>query len=276
MVKDSHSKLEIALIGCGKMGGAMLRGWIKAGILGHAHVMEPSALPSDLNRPDISAYSDAAAFSKAKPRMDVCVLAVKPQIMEDVCLSMRDAVPQDALLLSVAAGRTIISFEKIFGTGRPIVRTVPNTPAAIGRSMTVAVANRNVSPLQRKQSNLILESIGLVEWVDDEELINAATAVSSSSPAFFYLLVETLAKAGEKHGLAPELSMKLARQTLIGCAALADHDAGTSAEQLRKNVTSPNGTTQAALNVLMGNPGLAELMDQAVTACVNRARELSR
>lgn len=274
--KPESISLDVALIGCGKMGGALLRGWLKAKIAKHIHVLEPAGLPPGLNAGNITLYNDSGAFLKAKPAVTVCVLAVKPQIMEEVCQSIRTVVSPQALLLSVAAGRTIDSFEKCFGSGQPVVRTVPNTPAAIGKSMTVAVASSHVSPQQKHYADLLLSAVGLVEWVDDEKLIDSATAVSSSSPAYFYYLVETLARAGEKQGLSPALSLKLARETLIGCAALADHDAQTPVETLRKNVTSPNGTTEAALKVLMENDNFQSLLDRAVAACVARAKQLSQ
>lgn len=271
--------LNIALIGCGKMGSAMLRGWLDAGIGGRVHVLEPQGLPpgfGDFTPSPVDCRTSAEDFAKAASGADVYVLAVKPQIMEEVCRSIAAAVPREALVLSIAAGQTIESFERRFGEKQAIVRAMPNTPAALGESATVAVANPHVSQKQKDQADALLRSMGMVKWIDDENLMDAVTALSGSGPAYVFLMIETLAKAGEKAGLPADLAMTLARQTVIGSAALAESEPGTPAETLRRNVTSPGGTTAAALKVLMDTGELQNLFDRAIEAARDRGRELSK
>ena len=271
--------LNIALVGCGKMGSAMLRGWLDAGIGGRIHVLEPQGLPpgfGDFTPNPVDCCTSAEDFARAASGADVYVLAVKPQIMEEVCRSIAAAVPREALVLSIAAGQTIESFQRRFGESQAIVRAMPNTPAAIGKGITVAVANGHVSDNQRGQADALLRATGQVEWVDDENLLDAVTALSGSGPAYIFLLIDTLAKAGEKAGLPADLAMKLARQTVIGSAALAESEPDTPAETLRRNVTSPGGTTAAALKVLMDAGELQNLFDRAIEAARDRGRELSR
>ncbi len=263
---------EIALIGCGKMGGALLRGWQSAGVLKHAHVLDPAGAPSGKN---ITHYKDAAAFVKAKPEANIFVLAVKPQVMDETCKSIASAIPGDALIISIAAGQTISSFEKRLGAKRPVVRSMPNLPASIGKGITVAVTNKNVSAAQKIQADIVLQAAGAVAWVADETLLDPVTALSGSGPAYVFLLIEAMAVAGTKAGLAADLAMKLARQTVIGAGALAEADS-TPAATLRRNVTSPGGTTEAALKVLMDKGEFQNLLDEAIAAASARARELSR
>jgi pyrroline-5-carboxylate reductase len=264
------SQIDIALIGCGKMGGALLRGWLQAGIARRVSVLEPHA-PADIHDPRVVFHKEAAALATR----DIYVLAVKPQIMDDVCRSLKNIIPAGALVLSIAAGRTIASFENHFGAAQPVVRAMPNLPASIGEGATVAVANARVSTPQKQQADSILAAAGLVEWVDDEALMNAVTAVSGSGPAYVFLLIETLGKAGEKAGLPAALARKLARQTVIGSAALAAREADTPAETLRKNVTSPGGTTEAALKILMDDGALQTLFDTAIAAAAARGLQLN-
>lgn len=272
--KPKTAPINIVLIGCGKMGGALLRGWLKAKITKHVHVLEPAGLKGFGK--SVTVHKDAASFLKAKVKADVYVLAVKPQVMDDVCKSIAAAIPSGALVLSIAAGQTISSFEKRFGAKQPIVRSMPNLPASIGQGITVAVPNKRVSAKQKKQADAILQAAGLVEWVNKESLLNPVTALSGSGPAYVFLLIEALAESGKKAGLPADISMKLARQTVIGAAALAGAEAIISAETLRKNVTSPGGTTEAALKVLMNNGDLQALFDRAIAAASVRAAELSQ
>lgn len=273
------SPLNIALIGCGKMGSAMLRGWLSANIENRVHVLDPQGLPTEFNdyAPNpLSWYKDADSFTEAKPNADIFVLAVKPQIMKAVCQSIKAVVPDHALILSIAAGQTISGFERLFGGRQPIIRAMPNTPAAIGKGITAAVANPHVTSSQREQAQAVLDATGPVEWIEDEGWLDAITALSGSGPAYIFHMIEALAAAGEAAGLPADLSMRLARQTVIGAAALAETDADTSAATLRENVTSPGGTTAAALEVLMADQcGLKTLMTNTIDAAVKRSRELS-
>lgn len=269
---------KLALIGCGKMGSAILRGWLAAGERGKILVLDPAGLPPELGHlPLITYFKSTSEFVKAATaeKPEVFILAVKPQVMEAACKSIAPAVSRESLILSIAAGQAITNFEKRFSPAQPVVRAMPNTPAAIGKGITVAVAGKNVSAAQKKTADEILRSTGALEWIDDEELLDAVTALSGSGPAYVFLLMDTLASAGMQAGLPADLAAKLARQTVIGAAALAESEPGTDAAQLRKNVTSPGGTTEAALKILMNGP-LQEIFDTALAAATARGRELSR
>lgn len=264
---------SVLLVGAGKMGTAMAEGWIGAGLPG-----------ASLTLVDPAPHDTVAAFARrsgATLRRDlpsehprVMVLAVKPQVMDAVLAASRHIVGPDTLVLSIAAGISIARFRQGLGTAR-IVRTMPNTPAQLGKGITGAVAAHAVTSEDRALAQALLAAAGEVVWLDDESRIDALTAVSGSGPAYVFYLVEALATAGEKQGLAAEQAMRLARQTIIGAAALLEADPA-AAGQLRKNVTSPGGTTQAALDVLMAENGLAALMDRAVDAARRRSEELGK
>jgi pyrroline-5-carboxylate reductase len=265
----------ITLVGCGRMGGAMLQGWLASDIDATYNVIEPFGQPEfTKDNPRITYGESARAIKKEVAQSDVCILAVKPQMMMEVCEALNHSISDDCLILSVAAGQTIGNFENYFGDQQPIVRVMPNTPASIGKGMSVAVANGNVSEAQRDIVTQLLTCSGKAEWVEDEELMNAVTAVSGSGPAYIFYLIEALAKAGEEVGLDPEKAMILARQTVIGSAALAESEADTAASTLRENVTSPNGTTAAALNVLMDGR-FQEILNEALNAAKTRGEELA-
>ncbi len=266
-------KPTITLIGCGKMGSAMLRGWLSADIADSIHVLEPSGLPEEFRVND-RVHLLSSADDLENP--DIVVLAVKPQMMNDVCQAIKGHITPSTLILSIAAGQKIAGFETCFGSRQPIIRCMPNTPAAIGQGIAVAVANACVSPDQRKTAISLLRSIGLVEWIGDERKMDAVTALSGSGPAYLFYLIEVLAKAGEHSGLDPDFSMRLARQTIIGSAALAAAEPDLPAEILCKNVTSPGGTTEAALSVLMDQDALQNLFDQALQKATERSMELSK
>lgn len=273
----AQPELSLALIGCGKMGSALLRGWLASGRIKHVYILDPGGLPDEFEDEvpgRITFYDKAETFAGARPPAAVFVIAVKPQIMDDVCHAIKRAVNPDALVLSIAAGQTIGKFENYFGVNQPITRSMPNTPAAIGQGMTVCCANAPITPAQKLLAAELLQAVGLVEWVDDESLMDAVTALSGSGPAYIFLLIEAMAAAGVKAGLDQDFAMKLARQTVIGSAALASAES-TPAETLRQNVTSPGGTTAAALAVLMAENGMQDLFDRAIAAATRRSRELS-
>jgi pyrroline-5-carboxylate reductase len=262
----------VALVGAGKMGAAMLEGWLASGLdPNRVVVVDPN--PAD----DIRALAQRGVIinppAGAVADLAAVVLAVKPQVAPDVMESVAQMVSQHTLLLSVMAGRTIAFLEKAV-PGAAVVRTIPNTPAAIGRGITVAVPNAKVSPAQRKLADDLLAATGAIEWVDDEALIDAATAVSGSGPAYVFLLTEALAKAGIAAGLPQPLAENLARATVSGSGELLRRSPLDPAT-LRKNVTSPAGTTAAALDILMGPEGLEKLMRDAVAAAARRSRELA-
>jgi pyrroline-5-carboxylate reductase len=205
----------------------------------------------------------------------VIVVAVKPQVMDEVFPPLARLAGKGTVVLSIAAGRTIAGFERHLAPGVAVIRSMPNTPAAIGRGITVAVGNAHVTPAQRAACDALLRAVGEVAWVDDEGLIDAVTAVSGSGPAYVFYLAECLAEAGVKAGLAPELAQKLARWTVAGSGELL-HRSDLGADVLRQNVTSPGGTTFAALQVLMADGGLPKLMREAVAAATRRSRELAK
>lgn len=267
------------LVGCGKMGGALLSGWLARGTAGDdapVIIIEPASAATAAFRakPGITVVDDAKDIAAGvAPR--VVVFAVKPQGMEKVVPAYRRFVSPATVFLSIAAGRPIAFFERHLGDAAAVVRTMPNTPAAIGRGISVACGNGHVLPEQRELCGRLLSAVGEVAWVDDERLLDPVTAVSGSGPAYVFLLVEALAAAGEAAGLPAELAMRLARATVAGSGELL-HQAHDPAEQLRRNVTSPGGTTAAALDVLMAKRGgLAALLKRAVAAATRRSRELA-
>lgn len=266
---------RLLLIGCGKMGGAMLRGWLRRGIRADdVTVVEPNgAALADLIGQRVTLVGDAAQLP-AGLAPAVVVLAVKPQMMDGAISTLTGFARPASVFLSIAAGRTIGYFEQNLGGAAAIVRSMPNTPAAIGRGITVACANRNVSAAQRAQCDDLLAAVGEVAWVEDEALLDAVTAVSGGGPAYVFLLIECLAEAGAAAGLPPELAMRLARATVCGAGELARLSA-EPASALRQNVTSPGGTTLEALKILMAADGLQPLLTKAIAAATRRSRELA-
>ncbi len=267
---------DLILAGAGNMGGAMLTGWLQQGLDPKRIVIQDPAPP-----PPIAALlkqHGITADAKLGPRKAppaVLLMAVKPQIMDDVFSALAKLAGPETVVLSIAAGKTIASFEKHLAKGIGVVRSIPNTPAAVGRGITVAAANGHVTPKQKALCNALLAAIGEVAWVDDEALIDPVTAVSGSGPAYVFYLTECLAEAGIKAGLAPELAHKLARWTVAGSGELLFRS-DLPADVLRKNVTSPNGTTYAALQVLMAEKGIQPIMTEAVLAATRRSRELAK
>ena len=263
----------VVLVGAGKMGLALAHGWINAGL-------KPAALTLVDPAPQAAtlafARSEGVSLVEAPPATAarVVVLAVKPQIMSSVLPSLKPVFGPHTLAVSIAAGISLATLLDGLATHR-VVRAMPNTPAQVGAGMTGAVAAPGVSPEDLEIAEALLAAAGELLWFDDEARIDQVTAVSGSGPAYVFHLVEALAEAGIAEGLAPEDAMTLARQTVIGAAALMEEDP-TDAATLRKNVTSPNGTTAAALEVLMGEDGMTGLMKRAVHAARVRSEELGR
>jgi pyrroline-5-carboxylate reductase len=265
---------DITLVGCGYMGSALLRTWLDFFSRTRFCVIEPTGLPAEFeNHSNIIHVTDAAAGGEDISTAGVIVLAVKPQIMSQACAALRPFVSGNSVVLSIAAGQTLQNFQTLFGATQPVIRAMPNTPAAIGKGMAVAVAGVNVTPDQKEAAAQILQSTGLLEWVDDEALLDAVTAVSGSGPAYVFYLMEVLARAGEKAGLPPKLAKTLARQTVVGSAALAAQNPEKDPADLRRGVTSPGGTTEAALSILM-NGEIEDLFVRAVEAARKRSEEL--
>ena len=267
-------KGTLVLVGAGKMGGAMLEGWLKGGADPGKIVALDPAPPAEVKaliekhgvrlNPPVSAIAGA----------EVVLVAVKPQVMEDMLPAVVALGAANPLILSIVAGKTIATFERHFGKAAAIIRTIPNTPAAVGRGITAMAANANVSAAQMQLARALLSAVGEVVTVDDEALIDAATAVSGSGPAYVFYLTECLAAAGAKMGLPPALAMQLARATVAGAGELM-RASGEEAATLRQNVTSPKGTTYAALQVLMGENGMQPMFDKAIAAATLRSRELA-
>jgi pyrroline-5-carboxylate reductase len=263
---------SIVLAGAGKMGGAMLTGWLAQGVAASKlAVIDPA--PSG----EIAALAaKGLRINPARAELgDVAalVLAVKPQMFADAAPQLRALVAPSTLVISIMAGTPIAKLSQ--ACGGKVVRAMPNTPAAIGRGVTVAVAEAGVEKSQRATADALLRATGSVEWIEDEALMDAVTAVSGSGPAYVFLLAEELARAGVAAGLSPELATRLARETVAGSGELL-HRSELTSETLRKNVTSPGGTTAAALDVLMGPGGFQPLLTRAVAAATKRSKELAK
>ncbi|WP_051376056.1 pyrroline-5-carboxylate reductase [Bradyrhizobium sp. USDA 3256] len=262
----------IALAGAGKMGGAMLTGWLAQGL-----APERVAVIDPHLSPEISAL--AAKGVRLNPQakdlgtVDTLVVAVKPQSFRDAGAALKSFVGPSTLVVSIMAGTTMSALEEVVGGA--VVRAMPNTPAAIGRGITVAVPSKRVTAAQRAMTDALLKATGLIEWVDDESLMDAVTAVSGSGPAYVFLLAEELARAGVAAGLPEQLATTLARATVAGSGELL-HRSDLPSATLRQNVTSPGGTTAAALEVLMANDGMQPLMTRAIAAATRRSRELAK
>ena len=264
----------LLLVGTGKMGGALLEGWLRQGLdPTSVFVQDPDPSPQVIalaarHGIEIGAAPDLPAAPS------VIVIAVKPQITEKLLPEVEPLLGEATVVLSIAAGRMLQSLSRHLPQGTAIVRAMPNTAAAVGRSVTVACANEAVTRSQALECNMLLEAVGQVVWIEDEALLDAVTAVSGSGPAYVFLLAECLAEAGRHAGLDPDLARHLARATVEGAGELLRHSDLSPAE-LRENVTSPKGTTAAALEVLMGKDGFQELLARAVAAAAKRSRELS-
>jgi pyrroline-5-carboxylate reductase len=257
------------------MGGALLKGWIGNGV-GPVIAVEPkpsAELKSFAKKHRVMLLGDVNDIPSGK--IAACVVALKPQVIKDAAPRLRAIAASGALMVSIAAGTTTKSLVKAWGAKARVVRSMPNTPGAIGRGITAIYAAPKASAKDRALAEKLLSALGETVWVRKEELIDAATAVSGSGPAYVFLLVEAMTEAGIAEGLPRDVAAKLARQTVSGAGALLDAEKTAPAE-LRRNVTSPGGTTEAALNVLMANGGLPKLMQRAVSAARKRARELGR
>lgn len=265
------SNRGLVLLGCGKMGGALLEGWLSRGLPpGAFTVIEPRPSPrlEELAAEGLRLNADLPASPA------IAVLAVKPQMMGDALPALAALGGGGTLFLSIAAGTAIATFEAALGPATPIVRAMPNTPAAVGRGITALIGNDHVDDDALALAETLMQAVGQTLLLENEDQMDAVTAVSGSGPAYVFLLIETLAAAGEAQGLPAEMALRLARATVGGAGQLAETAAEDPA-QLRINVTSPAGTTAAALEVLMREEGgLAPLMKAAVAAAADRGRAL--
>ncbi|MCO6185476.1 pyrroline-5-carboxylate reductase [Rhizobium sp. L1K21] len=263
----------LVLIGAGNMGGAMLSGWLKSGLEGGSVlVIDPGVSP---HMAELCA-AHGVRVEKAAPeglKAGILFLAVKPQMMETVLPPLKGLVGSDTVIVSVAAGKTLAFLETHLGKAG-MVRAMPNTPAMVGRGITGAFATPDITDAQRAEVHDLLKVSGPVEWVGTEGEIDAVTAVSGSGPAYVFYLVECMAEAGRKAGLQADLAMRLARETVSGAGEML-YQSPETASKLRENVTSPGGTTFAALQVLMAEEGMQPLFDAAIAAAKARAQELA-
>ncbi|WP_322866431.1 pyrroline-5-carboxylate reductase [Aquicoccus sp. G2-2] len=258
----------LVLLGCGKMGSAMLSGWLDSGVPADSvHVLDPA--PSDWLK------TTGAHLNQPLPAAPAVVLvAVKPQMMQAALPTLQPLGNGSTLFLSVAAGTPIAAYESVLGGSTPIIRAMPNTPAAVGRGITAIIGNTHASAAQLDLAESLLCAVGEVVRLESETQMDAVTGLSGSGPAYVFHLIECMARAGEAQGLGADLALQLARATVAGAGALAMQAAETPS-QLRVNVTSPNGTTQAGLEVLMDESnGLPPLIAKTVAAATNRSKEL--
>lgn len=265
----------ILLVGCGNMGYAMLKGWIAADDMLVVHVVEPA-------EPLRERAKGAGARAVAEPRElpdalapDLVFLAVKPQAMAEVVPAYRRFAGGRACFVSIAAGTTITTLARLLPGPTPIIRCMPNTPAGIGAGMLVCCANDRADAAARDLATSLFATSGLVDWIENETLMDAVTALSGSGPAYLFHFVECLTAAGTSLGLPEVLAARMATQTVLGAARLTA-EAGDSPGRLRAQVTSPGGTTEAALRVLMTDERLQRLVIEAVTAARDRGAELAR
>lgn len=264
----------LVLLGAGKMGAAMLEGWLRLGLApASVTVLDPN-LPESASAGWRARGITVNPAIAGLPVQAVVLLAIKPQMMAAALAGVAPLFAPTTMAVSIMAGKTIAGIASHLPAGAPIVRAMPNTPAAVGRGITAAVANDGVTATQRSAADALLRATGAVEWVEDEGLIDAVTAVSGSGPAYVFYLVEALASAGVAAGLPEDLAMRLARATVSGSGELL-YQASDPASVLRQNVTSPGGTTAAALSILMAPDGLDPLMRRAVAAARQRAIELA-
>ncbi len=268
MTMDDVARKGLVLLGCGKMGSAMLQGWIDGGLPpASVWVIDPN--PSDWLR------GTGVHINADLPETPAIVLiAVKPQMMGDALPAIAAMGNGATLFVSVAAGTPISSFEQALGAESPIIRAMPNTPAAVGRGITAIIGNAHATKDHLDMAEQLLSAVGQVVRLESEDQMDAVTGVSGSGPAYVFHMIECLARAGEAQGLGADLAMQLAKATVAGAGALAEASAETPA-QLRVNVTSPNGTTQAGLDVLMNETnGLPPLVEHTVAAAADRSRDL--
>jgi pyrroline-5-carboxylate reductase len=265
---------SLILVGAGKMGGALLEGWIRLGMPGERlTVIDPNASPVLVATCEQHGIALNPSLSTLRPA-EVAVLGIKPQMLDSAAATVSQIVDANTLLISILAGKTIGDLRARLPMVKAIIRCMPNLPASVQRGVTGAAPSPEVTPAQRKTTDALLAGVGTVEWLSSEDLIDAVTAVSGSGPAYVFHLVECLAAAAEQLGLPADMAERLARGTVEGAGELL-HRSPLPASTLRENVTSPAGTTAAALEVLMRREGMAPLIAEAVAAAHRRAGELA-
>ena len=264
----------LLLVGAGKMGGALLEGWLRQGLDPAVVFIQDPAPPPEVQALAARHRIVAGDAPDLPAPPSVIVIAVKPGLVEELMPELEPLIGEGSLVLSIAAGRTLAALSRGLPSGTAVVRAMPNVAASVGRSMTVACANSAVSRDQALTANMLLEAVGDVMWIEDESLFDAVTAVSGSGPAYVFLLAECLEDAGRAAGLDAELARQLARATVEGAGELLQRS-DLSPRELREKVTSPQGVTAAALEILMGEEVVKDLLTRAVAAAAKRSRELS-
>lgn len=270
MTEDDLHQKGLVLLGCGKMGSALLRGCLRQGFPASSVWIvdpQPQAWLSDVSGLHVNAPLPEAPA--------LVLVAVKPQMMAHALPGLSDLAGGTTVFLTIAAGVTLDRYGDILGADTPVIRAMPNTPAAVGHGITALIGNAATTPAMLDQAEALMSAVGTTVRLDEEAQMDAVTAISGSGPAYVFHLIEAMAAAGEALGLAPDLALTLARTTVAGAGDLAEH-ADEDPAQLRRNVTSPNGTTQAGLEVLMAEPGgLRDLVDRTAAAAAARSRALS-
>ncbi len=269
--KSQNSRYKIALAGFGHMGSALAEGWTKAGLIERLDILDPASKSCSISNAHL--YALPEDFLKNAATWDVLVLAIKPQVLDDFLDGFEQVPPPTLPILSILAGKTIMDVSHKFRVN-PIIRAMPNTPSSIGKGMTVACADRKTNAGHRQMAKDLMSATGLFAWADDEGFMDAVTALSGSGPAYVFYMVEVMAKAGIAAGLNADFAMILARQTVIGASALLDTQPNKTPEELRRNVTSPNGTTAAGLSVLMDGR-FETIMQETIARAKARSKELS-
>ena len=269
---------RILLVGAGKMGGALIQSWLEKGTRNPSDIVlvEPRVSRAKYFRDQYNLYTFETPEAINAGLGDAIILfAIKPQVMEEVVPLYKTLIQPGQLVLSIAAGTPINFFERQLSERVPVVRAMPNTPAAIGHGITVLCANDHVTDMQRADCKVLLDAVGETVWIDDETLMDAVTAISGSGPAYVFLLIEAMTEAGIDIGLPQDLSAQLAVSTVSGAGILAK-SADEPPLTLRKNVTSPGGTTAAALDVLTATGGLKSLLSEAIRAAKKRGEDLAK
>ena len=266
---------SLLLFGAGKMGAAMLRGWLKRGLKGGDITIIDPHVSDEIRTIEAEHGCRINPAAETIAPQQVLVLAIKPQMLDEAAALLKAVVTPETLVISILAGKTLADVTSRVPATKAVIRAMPNTPAAVGRGITGLAASDDVSDAQKATAEALLSSIGLIAWLDDEAMIDAVTAVSGSGPAYVFYMVECLAKAAMAIGFTEAMAMRFARATIEGAGELLHQEKAVDAGTLRTNVTSPGGTTAAALGVLMAEDGLEPLMRRAVEAAKRRAGELS-
>jgi len=264
---------NLILIGYGNMGSALLTAWEDSNLIHEAQILDPAKQLSGIK--DKNKVFHVKHFSELDFNdVDMCILAVKPQILESVCADIKPYCDGSFAVLSIAAGKTLSYLETYLNNKTPIIRTMPNTPAMVQKGYTVLIKNSAVKSSHEKCAADLFSACGEIDWISDEKLMDAVTAVSGSGPAYVFYFIEALTKAGIENGLSGEMATKMARQTVIGAASLADKEDNTTPATLRENVTSKGGTTQAGLEVLMDGR-FDKVLEETVANAKKRSEDLA-